>query len=213
MSCYVTWGHRCFFANNFLQERDAASRKVSFYSARQDASNDWILTYFDQIWPWGQILTTFRGQTIHILTRLDETKKMAFELWPYLYPFKSYRRKPLWSIWVIDATSEVTVWPWALNIGTVGVLLTSPTSRLPSPTPNVFISSRYLNEKGSFCLPPNWRAGVGDGSELARIKHTFLYIGISSSTESRCFIMFLRMCLQGRSILMHIIKAGMTTLS
>ena len=91
-----------------------------------------ILTYFDQIWPWGyvtwgQVLTlTFRGQTIHILTRLDEGNTMAFELWLYLILFKSYWRKTAWSVWVIDVTTEVTIWPWALNIGTVDNLMISP---------------------------------------------------------------------------------------
>ena len=63
--------------------------------------------------------------------------------------------------------------------------------RLPPVNPSMFVftSSRYLNWKGSFCLSRTGGLEWETGPELAKIKHTFLDICISSSTDSRSFIM------------------------
>ena len=57
---------------------------------------------------------------------------------------------------------------------------------LPPVNPRM---SQNLNWKGSFCLPRTGGLEWETGPELAKIKHTFLDMCISSSTDSRSFIM------------------------
>ena len=144
-----------------------------------------IMTYFDQSWPWG-----------HLKSR-DLRSNFDLDLLGSNHTcFDASRRGEHDSVWIMSlslSVQKLSAKNTMVNLGhwrhLRGHHLTLSFKywycRLPPVKSNmfIFISSRYLNQKGPFCLSQSGGLEWETGPELAKMKHTLLDIGISSSTD------------------------------
>ena len=188
---------------------------VSFSSSHQDASND---IHFDQFWS----NLTLRSRDLRSSFDLD----LLGSKHKYFDASRWEEHDGVWIMALSLSIQKLSANNSMVNLGRWrhlrGHHLTLRFKywycRLPPVNPSmlVFISSRYLNWKGSICLSRTGGLEWGTGPKLARIKHTFLNICISSSTDRRSFTMSVPTNVSSRKVdpdANNEKKTGMTILS